>query len=233
MTENKTVYHVSLIEDDPEILGQVKKVFEAEGFTVSGYGDGLPFLRQISEQGLPHLAIIDLGLPGMHGFEVSARLRELGDVPIIFITWDDELETKIEGIKRFADDYVVKPFDARELVVRAQRVLSRFPDWSYGQGPVVRIDSYLSIDLGNSRLLIRDKIVPLTPIEANLLHILLRHRGRPVSSEMLIARVWRFETVYEDTLRVHMHRLRRKIEPDYHVPRYIQTERGFGYRFAE
>ncbi len=233
MSGNNANYHIYLVEDEKDVRQLVKNAFEAEGFAVVGFSDGLPLLRYVSEHGLPHLAIIDLRLPSMHGFEVSARLRESGDVPIIFISSDDDLETKVEGITRYAEDYVVKPFETRELIARVRRVLSRFPDWNYAQMPVVRIDSHLSVDFGNMRLLIGDRSVPLTPIEANLLSVLLRNRGRTVSSSALISRVWQLDANYEEALRVHMHRLRRKIEPDLHSPRYIQTERGVGYRFVE
>jgi DNA-binding response OmpR family regulator len=112
-------------------------------------------------------------------------------------------------------------------------VLSRIVDFDYARSPLIRVDERVAVDFGNSKLVVENRPVMLTPTEANLLHILLRNAGRVVTSDMLIARVWPADEVYEDTLRVHMHRLRRKIEADVRHPKYIQTERGVGYRFMQ
>lgn len=225
--------HLAVVEDDPDLLDLLKEMLEAEGYSVSAYGDALPLLRYVREKGLPHLVLIDLGLPSMHGFELSSRLKALGDVPIIIISTQNEIDTVVEGLVHYADDYVVKPFDVRELVARIQRVLSRIPNFDYTQTPVVRIDNWLSIDFGNSRLLVGDRSVVLTPIEATILHILVRNAGQVVATDTLLARVWPDQEVYEETLRVHMHRLRRKLEHDHHHPQYIQTAHGSGYCFVK
>lgn len=225
--------HLVIVEDDDALRERIAQALEYDGFAVSAFSDALPLRRHIGVHGLPHLAIIDLKLPSTHGFQLSEDLKALGDVPIVFISNEDETETIITGIEQYADDYLTKPFDLRELVVRIRRVLSRIPDYSYAQAPVVHIDAWLSIDFANSRILSSDgRTAELTPTEASLLHILVNNAGRAVASDVLLARVWPFEEVYEDTLRVHMHRLRRKVEPDPSRPRYIQTERSIGYRFC-
>lgn len=223
---------LAIVEDDRDLVQVLKATFELEGYAVSVFFDALPFLRHVRDYGLPHLAVIDLGLPSMHGFDLSKKLKTLGDVPIIFISNQDEIDTVVRGLTSFADDYVVKPFDVRELVARTYRVLSRIHDYGYTQSPIIRVDDWLSIDFGNSRLLAGGQTTPLTPTEAELLHILIRNSGHIVPSDTLIARVWPLEQIFEDTLRVHVHRLRRKLERDYHHPHYIQTERGVGYRFV-
>lgn len=230
MLMNKTRY-VAIVDDDAELTTLLRETFEAQGFVVSTFPDALPFLRRIREAGLPHLVLIDLKLPSMHGFQLSQRLKALADVPIIFISKDNQTNTIIEGLAKYADDYVCKPFDERELVARAQRVLSRLCDFDYARAPILQIDAWLSIDFGNSRVWAGDEIRPLTRIEANILHILIRNAGRVVNNDTLIARVWPRKEVYEETLRVHMHRLRHKLEPDVQCPKYIQTIRGIGYRF--
>jgi DNA-binding response OmpR family regulator len=223
---------IAIVDDDRRLVQLVKETFEAEGYEVSVFFDGLPFLRNVQDHGLPHLALIDLHLPSMHGFDLSKKLKALGDVPIVFISNESEVETIIDGLRRFADDYVTKPFDIRELAIRVQRILSRIPNFEYVHSPVTQIDERLGVDFGNSCLLINEQSIMLTPIEANLLHILIQNAGQVVPSDTLIARVWPSEEVYEETLRVHMHRLRRKLEPDYRHPKYIQTERGVGYYFV-
>ena len=106
------------------------------------------------------------------------------------------------------------------------------PSLDYASEPIIHIDDNLSIDFAHNRIVVNGKGYGLTPTESILLHVLLRNASRVVENRMLIARVWPSEEVYEDTLRVHMHRLRRKLEADSHHPHYIRTERGIGYMFT-
>jgi len=222
-----------IVDNDQNLLSSLKEKFETDGYDVGAFLDAPDTLRYIQSFGLPHLALIDLKLPTIHGFELAEKIKNLGDVPIIFITGERDSETVIDGLTRYADDYVVKPFELGELVARVRRVLSRIVDFDYARSPLIPVDDRVAVDFGNSKLVIENRPVLLTPTEANLLHILLRNAGRVVTSDMLIARVWPGDEVYEDTLRVHMHRFRRKIEADVRHPKYIQTERGVGYRFMQ
>ena len=223
---------IAVIDDDRTLVQMIKEGLEAEGYQVSVFFDGPPFLRQITSQGLPHLVLIDLHLPSMHGFDLSKKLKTFGDVPIVFISNEDEVDTVVDGLEQFADDYLIKPFDMRELMARVRRILSRVTRLDYLQSPVTQIDERLSVDFGNSCLSVNGELIMLTPTEANLLYILIQNANCIVPADVLIARVWPGEEVYEETLRVHMHRLRRKLEPDFRRPRYIQTERGVGYSFV-
>lgn len=222
---------IAIVDDDRKLVQLVKEALIAEGYQVLTFFDGPPLIRYVQEHGLPHLALIDIHLPLVHGFDLSKKLKALGDVPIIFISNENEVDTVVEGLEQYADDYISKPFDMRELLVRVRRVLSRIPNFNFIQSPVTQVDERLGVDFGNSCLLIDKQPIMLTPIEANLLYILIQNAGSIVPTDTLIARVWPNEEVYEETLRVHMHRLRRKLEPDYHSPRYIKTERGVGYSF--
>ncbi|MBZ0289866.1 MAG: response regulator transcription factor [Anaerolineae bacterium] len=219
------------VDDDRGLLRLLNDTFESEGYDIETFCDPVQALRYVRKRGLPHLALIDLQLPEMHGFALSAELKSMGDIPIVFITGEDEPQMAVAGLVQYAEDYVRKPFNIGELVARVRRVLSRFSDSVYTQTSVTKIDNWLSVDLANQRLWRGKQPVILTPIEANLLHILLRHAGDTVTSDTLLMRVWPYQDVYADTLRVHMHRLRRKTEPDFRRPTYIQTERGVGYRF--
>ncbi len=223
---------VLLIEDDPGISKLVSDFLTRNSYEVTCVPDGPDALEVIKQHGLPHIALIDLGLPTMHGFEVSSRIKAMADVPIIFVTAINESETIVQGLKKYAEDFIVKPFELRELEARIQVVLARMPSLDYASEPVVTIDEYLNIDFAHNRLMLNEKSISLTPTESILLHVLLRNAGRVVENRMLIARVWPNEEVYEDTLRVHMHRLRRKLEMDSHHPHYIRTERGVGYMFT-
>lgn len=223
---------ILLVEDDQNINKLITDYMNAHGFEVTAVTDGPEALEHVRTRGLPHLALVDLSLPTMHGFEVSNKLKSMADVPIIFVTASSDTETVVQGLKKYAEDFIVKPFELRELEARVQVVLARMPSLDYASEPIIRVDDNLSIDFAHNRIVVNGKAYGLTPTESILLHVLLRNASRVVENRMLIARVWPSEEVYEDTLRVHMHRLRRKLEADSHHPHYIRTERGVGYMFT-
>lgn len=223
---------VLVVEDDANISKLITAYITTQGYDAAAFPDGPEAIEHIKQTGLPHIALIDLSLPSIHGFELSSRIKAMGDVPIIFITASNDTDTIVQGLRRYADDFIVKPFDLRELEARIQTVLSRIPSFDYASQPVLRIDDNLNIDFAHNRITVAGKTLNLTPTESILLHVLLRNAGRVVENRLLIARVWPAEDVYEDTLRVHMHRLRRKLESDSHHPHYIRTERGVGYMFT-
>ena len=223
---------VLIVEDDKTVSNLMTDFLTKHSYVVSTFEDAPEALDYVKQQGLPHIALVDLGLPSMHGFELANKLKSMADVPIVFITAQGDTETIVQGLKKYAEDFIVKPFELRELEARIEVVLSRMPSLDYASEPVIDVDDHLSIDFAHNRLLMQGKTVGLTPTESILLHVLLRNAGRVVENRMLIARVWPSEEVYEDTLRVHMHRLRRKLESDSHHPHYIRTERGVGYMFT-
>jgi DNA-binding response OmpR family regulator len=227
---NKT--KILVVEDEANICKLIVDYMSAHGFDVTAVNDGPEALEYIRERGLPHIALVDLALPTMHGFELSSKLKAMADVPIIFVTSTSDTDTIVQGLRRYAEDFIVKPFELRELEARVQAVLARMPSLDYASEPTVKVDEHLQIDFAHNRLVIGSKTHTLTPTESILLHVLLRNAGRVVENRMLIARVWPSEDVFEDTLRVHMHRLRRKLESDSHHPHYIRTERGIGYMFT-
>jgi DNA-binding response OmpR family regulator len=227
---NKT--KVLVVEDEVNICKLISDYMSGRGYEVSTVNDGPDALEYVKERGLPHIALIDLALPTMHGFELSSKLKAMADVPIIFVTSTSDTDTIVQGLRRYAEDFIVKPFELRELEARVQAVLARMPSLDYASEPIVKVDDHLQVDFAHNRLVVVGKSYSLTPTESILLHVLLRNAGRVVENRMLIARVWPTEDVYEDTLRVHMHRLRRKLEADSHHPHYIRTERGIGYMFT-
>lgn len=227
---NKT--KVLVVEDDANISKLISDYMGTHGYDVTACMDGPEALEHVKQNGLPHIALIDLVLPTMHGFDLSSKLKSMGDVPIIFVTSASDTDTIVQGLKRYAEDFIVKPFELRELEARVQAVLARMPSLDYASQPVIHVDDNLSIDFAHNRITVGGKPWGLTPTESILLHVLLRNAGRVVENRLLIARVWPSEDVFEDTLRVHMHRLRRKLESDSHHPHYIRTERGVGYMFT-
>lgn len=223
---------VLVIDDDPAILQLVAGMLEINGYTVYTAGSGQEALEVMERRGIPHLAIVDINMPVMNGFEFCQRVQQFADMPIILLTAVDQEETIIEGIENFAEDYVTKPFSPRELLARVGRVLRRMGDFAYTLEPVTQIDDHLAVDFVKQRVHLEQEEISLTPTETKLLFILVRNAGRTVTSDFLLRRVWPMDEVFEDTLRVHIHRLRQKIEAKGDSHRYVQTERGLGYRFV-
>lgn len=223
---------VLLVEDDTSISKLISDYLGRLDYEVSAFIDGPEALEFVRNSGLPHIALIDLALPTTHGFEVANKLKTMADVPIIFVTSTSDTNTIVQGLKKYAEDFIVKPFELRELEARIKVVLARMPSLDYASEPIITVDEYLDIDFAHNRIILNGKSTGLTPTESILLHVLLRNAGRVVENRMLIARVWPSDQVFEDTLRVHMHRLRRKLEADSHHPHYIRTERGIGYMFT-
>jgi DNA-binding response OmpR family regulator len=219
------------VDDDPATLLVVERALAKAGFDVWTAASGEAAMATLRRKGLPSLAVVDLLMPGMGGLDFCRQLKEWSDVPLVILTSVNTKETVIDAIERFAEDYIVKPFDPRELVARANRVLRRMGELAYLLDPVTAVDPYLSIDFVHHRAIVDGRDVELGPIESKLLYLLMKGAGRPQSNAHLLSRIWPNQEVFEDTLRVHVHRLRRKIEPQPASPRYVVTERGIGYSF--
>ncbi|HUM71021.1 MAG TPA: response regulator transcription factor [Chloroflexota bacterium] len=230
---NSEVQTILVVDDSPFILNAVKPTLEHEGFRVITAVSGDEALQQISRHGLPHLAIVDLNMPGMDGFELCQAILDFSDLPIIMLTARGEESERVRGLATGADDYIVKPFRSGELVARVRRVLRRLGDFAYTLEPVIRVDANLQIDFPNRKAFVPQKPEPvqLTPTETKLLYILMRNAGRTVTNEFLLRRVWPQDDAYEDRLHTHVYRLRRKIEANPKEPHYILSAWGTGYSF--
>lgn len=224
---------ILVVDDDPAILRLVKDRLEYAGYEVVTAASGQQALDVISQRGLPHLAIVDINMPGMNGFEFCKAVQQFTDFPVILLTAVDEEETIIRGIQYFAEDYVTKPFSPRELAARVERVLRRIGDFAYALDPLIRIDERLTIDFAHQQATVENQVISLTPTETKLLFILMRNAGHTVSTDFLLRRLWPLDEVFEDTLRVHIYRLRQKIEANPTKPIYIVTDRGQGYSFLQ
>ena len=224
---------ILVIDDDPAILRLVSDKLDRAGYQVSTAASGQQALESIDRRGLPHLAIVDINMPGMDGFAFCRIVQAYTDLPIIMLTAVDEEETIIRGIEQFAEDYITKPFSPRELVARTERVLRRIGDFAYTLEPITKVGEELAIDFVHHEAWVEGEPVSLTPTETKLLYILMRNAGHTVTTDFLLRRVWPLEEVFEDTLRVHIHRLRKKIQDSASQLPYITTERGIGYRFTK
>jgi DNA-binding response OmpR family regulator len=230
---------VLVVDDEPKIVQLARDYLEHAGFAVVTAGDGRTALERVASQH-PDLLVLDLGLPGLDGLEVTRRLRQAGDLPIVMLTArDDELD-KLLGLELGADDYLTKPFSPRELVARVRAVLRRAErsgraepsDGGTGGGVIEAGD--VTIDVDRMRVQAGGRSIDLTPTEFQLLVTLARRPGQIRTRSQLLDAVHgvAFES-YERAIDTHIKNLRRKLEPDPRVPRYILTVHGVGYRFAD
>jgi DNA-binding response OmpR family regulator len=225
-------YRILIVDDDAMAREILKRILEHAGYEVMTAGSGPEALRKLHE-GIPHLVVVDLMMPEMDGFELCRRIKSHLDVPIVILSAVAAIESKVEGLQMYAEDYIVKPFEKEELVARVQRVLRRYGESAGVEQPEVVIDQELQINFVQHWARVKGQQVTLTPTESKLLFLLVRNAGRVVTNETLLAKAWAGdEEAYEEGLRVHISRLRSKIESNPSKPVYIQTKRGVGYRFS-
>ncbi len=222
---------IIVVDDNTFTLRLVRHALENAGYEVLTAVSGQEALRLITRHKMPHLAVVDYHMPGMNGPELCRSIRDFSDMPIIILTAVDSEKTMADMIEKFADDYITKPFNPPELVARVRRVLRRMPDYDYTLDSATRIDERLLVNFPKREALVDGQSVSLTPTETKLLYILVRNRGRIVTTDFLLSRIWPMENAQEDRLHVHIHRLRRKIEAEDDETGYIEAARGTGYRF--
>ncbi len=225
------MHKILVIDDDRDILELVRYTLELEGFDVVARGSATEAFQHIAKEGLPHLAIVDIMMPGIDGIEFCRKVQKYSDLPVIMLTAVADEATMVKTIEEVAEDYVTKPFKPNVLAVRVKRLIRRIGDFAFRLESLTVIDDRMAIDFSGKKVLVNEEPVSLTPTETKLLHILIRSARRTVTTEYLLNRLWPLDEVFEDTLRVHVHRLRQKIEPDASSPHYLITQRGLGYSF--
>lgn len=222
---------VLIVDDEIHIQELIKFNLTKNGFDVITCGDGLEALK-IVENEKPDIILLDLMLPGMDGLEVCKKIRRtpgIEDIPIIMITAKGEELDKILGLELGADDYITKPFSVRELVARVKVMLRRTTMKS--QDNNIKFGNTV-IDFQKHEVYKDGKRIELTLKEFELLEILIKNKGKVITRDFLLDKIWGYEYVGETrTVDVHVRHLRQKIEDDDKNPVYIQTIRGIGYKF--
>ena len=223
---------ILIVDDEPRMRRFVRMNLELEGLRVSEASDGLEAVRKVREE-MPNLVVLDVEMPHLDGFETLAEIRRTSPVPVIMLTVRGEEDERIKGLELGADDYVTKPFSARELVSRINAVLRRVELSSpVERSNRVEVDDRLVVDFDRRLVLVEGEPVKLRPTEYRLLQYFIQNPGQMLSHEQLLSRVWGPEYVDDNQLlRLYVAYLRKKLEPDPSNPRYIFNERGAGYRF--
>ena len=222
---------ILVIDDEPAIRRVVRNAFQetARVLEAANGAEGV----DLAAAERPNLIVLDLGLPDLTGIDVCREIRQWSTVPILVLSARHSDEEKVALLDAGADDYLTKPFSTSELQARARALLRRAAT-STGQGDVRIMVGELTMDLSARTLSRAGELLHLTPIEWDLLTVLMRNAGRTLTHQYLFREVWRGRQFgdAQQYLRVYVAHLRRKIESDSIRPRYIVTEPGVGYRFA-
>ena len=233
MSENGRATTILLVEDEEALADSIRYNLEREGFGVVVSGDGRGALERFRSDARSVL-ILDLMLPGLSGLDVCRMIRQGSDVPIIIVTAKDSEADKVTGLELGADDYVTKPFSVRELISRVRALLRRSRMGAPAADLEVLAGGPVQMDVARHEVNVNGSVVDFTPKEFELLEVLLRRKGRLLTREHLIEEVWGHDYFGDTkTLDVHVKRIRRKIEPDPHEPRFLTTVRGLGYKLVD
>jgi two-component system, OmpR family, KDP operon response regulator KdpE len=219
---------ILIVDDEPQIRRVMRTTLSSQGYSVIEAKSGEEALEKFSAE-RADLILLDVNMPGTSGLDTCREIRRTSDVPIIMLTVRNTEKDKVQALDAGADDYVVKPFGAEELMARIRAALRRAAP---GEGPPLFTSDELSIDFAKRTVLVRGTPVRLTPKELELLRQLVANQGTSISHRRLLQAVWGPDYGEEtEYLRVFINQLRKKIEPDPRHPRYIHTDPWIGYRF--
>jgi DNA-binding response OmpR family regulator len=224
-------WRILVVDDDPILRRTLVSNLLSDGFEVLAAESGQAALAMVDST-WPDLALLDLMMPGMNGFELADRLSRYMELPIIMLTSISDEATTVEGLERHADDYMVKPYRYAELRARINKLLAKTYEGGLHPGELVVIDDQLSINFGQHILIRNGLTIPLEPIEVRVLYLLLQTPTVPVTTSTLLRKAWGAgEEGDQSSLWVRIRSLRTKLEPDPSKPAYLKTVRGVGYVF--
>ena len=228
-----TPIRVLVAEDDVDLQGFLRDALEAEGMVVQTVADGAGTLLAVGADP-PDIVLLDLDLPDLDGLDVLSAVRRRGELPVIVLTGRRLEQDRVAGLERGADDYVLKPFSARELIARIRTVLRRSDHGSVETEADVLTHEGLVIDRGAREVTVDGRKVDLTKREFDLLAFLAAHPRRVFSRQELLSEVWGSSEDWQvpATVTEHVRRVRLKLETDPTNPKWIHNVRGVGYRFA-
>ena len=229
--------HVLIVEDDKEIREGVEIYLKSQGYQVFQAADGVEGLEMIEREEI-HLAIVDVMMPRMDGIQMTIKLREKYDFPVIFLSAKSEEVDKIMGLNMGADDYVTKPFTPMELLARVNSQLRRYRKFAEklnqreASSNVYTIGG-LEINEDTVEVTVDGEPVKMTPMEYKILLLLMKNPGRVFSAEEIYERVWNERAVNTDTIMVHVRNIREKIEINPKEPKYLKVVWGVGYKIEK
>ncbi|RXZ80268.1 DNA-binding response regulator [Paenibacillaceae bacterium] len=224
--------HIMIVEDERDIRELLRLCVASCGFRVTTAGSAAE-ARSLLGNELPNLALLDINLPDGDGMELCAEIRSRSDIPVILVTCRKEGGDIVAGLEGGANDYIVKPFDVEVVIARIRVQLRSYAYWKQSYHKKRLRNRVLDINLDSCDVTVRGQTVGLSAKERQLLLFLANHPNQVFSASLLYDRIWGLEgTSEESTVSVHIRYLRKKIEDNPSEPKYIQTVRGFGYKFC-
>ena len=227
--------NVLVVDDDREIVNVIEIYLKNEGLNVLKAYDGIQAIQQLRENEI-HLSLMDIMMPKLDGIQTTLKIREQNQIPIILVSAKGEDTDKIIGLNLGADDYIVKPFNPLELVARVKSQLRRYVTFSgsFGERDDVLQCDGLVINNTTKEVLVDGEPVRLTPIEYKILHLLMQNQGWVFSIDEIYEKVWNEPSFNaENTVAVHIRRIREKIEFDPKKPKYLKVVWGLGYKIEK
>jgi len=226
--------NILIIDDDIELCRLLKKCVEKENITADLAHAGTEGLN-LASQGNYHLIVLDVMLPGMDGFQVLEKIREMSTVPVLMLTAKTASIDKVNGLRSGADDYLTKPFDVEEFTARVLSLIRRYTTLNTSSTEEANRLSFqgLMIDRDTRIVTTRNEQIELHAKEFNILCYLAKNQGKILTKQQIYEEVWQEQYAYDDNnIMGYISKLRKSIEPDPNNPTYIQTVKGVGYRFS-
>lgn len=227
-------YRVLVVDDEVEIRDVIEIYLKNEGITVIKAKDGIEAIEKLNENDI-HLILLDVMMPKMDGIAATFKIRENRDIPIIILSAKSEDTDKILGLQIGADDYITKPFNPLELIARVKSQLRRYVKFGTYEGKKKAIElNGLTLDQSAKEVAVDGEVVKLTPIEYRIVELLMKNAGRVFSISEIYERVWKEPGLNaENTVAVHIRKIREKIEIDPKNPRYLKVVWGIGYKMEK
>ena len=231
------LYNVLVVEDEKEIADAIGIYLRNQGYKVFKAGNGVEGLEIIDREEI-HLAIVDIMMPKMDGIQMTMKLRESHEFPVIMLSAKSEDFDKVMGLNIGADDYVTKPFTPTELLARVNSQLRRYSKYLKVVGAEEQSENTfviggLELNVDRVEVTVDGKRIKVTPIEFKILQLLIKNPGRVFSSEEIYERVWNEQAINTDTIMVHIRNIREKIEFNPKNPKYLKVVWGVGYKIEK
>jgi len=229
--------NILVVDDNREIVYTLSKLLEYEGYEVKKAYDGMEALEIVKETPVD-LILLDVMMPKMNGLTAMMKIREHKKIPIIILSAKTEESDKVSGLVMGADDYITKPYNAAELVARVQAQLRRYLHWSEGKPQSSKdqiVNGDLLLDLSSKTIVVNGTEVRLTAKEYSIMELLIKNAGRVFSAEEIYEKVWQDKNSFavENTVMVHIRRIREKIEVNTKNPKYLKVVWGIGYKIEK
>ena len=234
---------ILVVDDDKEILFSISKLLEFEGFSTIKAKNGIEALEKLKENEI-HLVLLDIMMPKMDGIAALMKIREESHIPVIILSAKTEESDKVYGLAVGADDYISKPYNPAELCARVKALLRRYKLWSKEDknnrrntdgGEHIIINDSLILNIDNKTITVDGEEKKLTATEYKIMYLLMNNAGRVFSAEEIYERVWEESADYsvENTVMVHIRRIREKIEINTKNPKYLKVVWGIGYKMEK